>query len=396
MKCSTSDVEIEVVYNRICNGDLDLQPEFQRGEIWTVVKQQKLIDTILRGWKIPPVHVVVGDNDIDEVLDGQQRLASIRNFMQDRFAVDGEIAPVDPTIANLNKLLYSQLDLSLQRSFKKYIINFVRLSEYIAAEPAELFYRLNQPTALTSAEQRNAFIGSTRNQIKDLVKQFEEMGASKELIGFSNLRLSYDEVISKFCYTIEQGTLRRKVTGPAISDKYRLDEPFSIECISKAKSVIEKFMNALSIAEQPVNLTLNKATLFSWFIFFLRNLDLSEANSYELIVRFEFARDYAKGKNNMLVSTEEYIWFQDMQKHYQFWESLCGTFNQRAGMGSTDALAICYRDIILHIFRDIMLDPISEVLEVAEHEFKVKGNVPELLDGIYEQYQWGMNLYAKC
>lgn len=395
MKCQTSELEIEVVYNRIENGDLDLQPEFQRGEIWTIAKQQKLIDTILRGWKIPPIHVVVGINELDEVLDGQQRLASIRNFMQNKFALDGKLAPHDSIIASLDGMFYSQLDLSIQRNFKKYTIIFVRLSEYIAAEPAELFYRLNQPTSLTSAEQRNAFIGSTRNQIKDLVKLFEDMGATKELIGFSNLRLSYDEVISKFCYTIEQDTLRKKVTGPAISDKYRIDAPFSRACIDQAKRVIEEFMFSLTNANEPVNLTLNKATLFSWFLFLLRNTTLSNTERRDLIVKFEFARDYAKGKSNMLISKDEYIWFQNTQKNYPFWEGLCSTFNQRAGMGSTDALAICYRDIILHIFRDIMLEPLSDTLDMAVEEFRSKGNVPELLEAIYDRYQWGISLYAK-
>ena len=158
MKCQTSELEIEVIYNRILNGDIDLQPNFQRGEIWTEAKQQKLIDTILRGWKIPPIHVVVGENQVDEVLDGQQRLASIKNFMQGVFPVNGFLTPPDEDIRKLNGKFYYDLDISNQRSFRKYIINIVRLTEYIAAEPAELFYRLNQPASLTSAEQRNAFV----------------------------------------------------------------------------------------------------------------------------------------------------------------------------------------------------------------------------------------------
>lgn len=60
---------------------MDLQPDFQRGEIWTIQKKQKLIDSILRGWKIPPIHVIHNAQSVDEVLDGQQRLAAIRDFL---------------------------------------------------------------------------------------------------------------------------------------------------------------------------------------------------------------------------------------------------------------------------------------------------------------------------
>lgn len=58
MKCESTDLEIETIVNRIKNEDMDLQPDFQRGEIWTLQKKQKLIDSILRGWKIPPIHVI--------------------------------------------------------------------------------------------------------------------------------------------------------------------------------------------------------------------------------------------------------------------------------------------------------------------------------------------------
>ena len=84
---------------------------------------------------------------------------------------------------------FSQLDAYWQRKINAYAINIIRLTEYKPEEPAELFFRLNQPTSLTSAEQRNAFIGEPRDQVKELSKNFEAMGADKESIGFSNSRV---------------------------------------------------------------------------------------------------------------------------------------------------------------------------------------------------------------
>lgn len=40
MKCESTDLEIETLISRIKNGDIDLQPDFQRGEIWTVQKNK--------------------------------------------------------------------------------------------------------------------------------------------------------------------------------------------------------------------------------------------------------------------------------------------------------------------------------------------------------------------
>lgn len=190
MKCESTDLEIETLISRIKNGDIDLQPDFQRGEIWTVQKKQKLIDSILRGWKIPPIHVIHNSHAIDEVLDGQQRLAAIRDFFDNIICIDGDIQPEDSIISTLNGLHYRDLSKEWQRRFRQYSIVVIRLTECRPEEPAELFYRLNQPMALTSAEQRNAYIGVTREQVKTLSNKFVALGACKETIGFSNSRLA--------------------------------------------------------------------------------------------------------------------------------------------------------------------------------------------------------------
>lgn len=40
MKCEATVLEIETIISRIENGDIDLQPNFQRGEVWPVNKQK--------------------------------------------------------------------------------------------------------------------------------------------------------------------------------------------------------------------------------------------------------------------------------------------------------------------------------------------------------------------
>ena len=169
MRCDTTTLEIETIVNRIESNDINLQPDFQRGEVWSLNKKKKLIDSILRGWKIPPIHLVQSNEAIDEVLDGQQRLVAIKDFIKDKFTIDGNIRPIDNKIKELDGYRYSQLPQQIQRLYKKYSLTIIRLTEYNPEEPAELFYRLNQPVSLTAAEQRNAYVGTTRDQIKDLV-----------------------------------------------------------------------------------------------------------------------------------------------------------------------------------------------------------------------------------
>jgi len=387
MKCQTTDLEIETLVNRIKCGDMDLQPDFQRGEIWTEQKKKKLIDSVLRGWKIPPIHVVHNPSAIDEVLDGQQRLAAIRDFYDGNICIDGTIEPFDPVIAELDGRFYGDLPAEWQRKFRQYSIVIVRLTEFKPEEPAELFYRLNQPTALTSAEQRNAYIGITRDQVKELSNKFVSLGASKEIIGFSNSRLAYDEVISKFCYAVEIATLKKKITSTNISEQYRKGIAFSDECIEVVDETLQIFMECIRDWTD-YKFSFNKATLFSWFVFIRQNLHMDITLLKQIIGNFEFCRAFVKGKYKK--ANDEYAdTYIRIQKQLPFFEIMLNTFNQRSSMGSTDALSIIYRDIIIAIFMDALFNNTSEQLTYALSSFNEFESMNYMLEQMVEKYNWG-------
>ena len=387
MKCQATELEIETIVNRIENGDMDLQPDFQRGEIWPPQKKRKLIDSILRGWRIPPIHVVPNTKDVDEVLDGQQRLVAIRDFYDNIFPIDGNIEPRDESIAALDGYYYKDLSPEWQRRFKKYSINFIRLTEYKPAEPAELFYRLNQPSSLTSAEQRNAYLGITRDQIKLLTNSFISYGATAELIGFSNSRLAYDEIISKFCYVVESETLKKKVTSTEISGKYRKGIPFSDKCVEIVGETLSKFMSCIKSTDD-FKFDFNKASIFSWFVFVRQNLCMNDEDLKKVILNFEFCRTHIKGKPAK--TDEVYIaTYEKLQNSLPFFDIMLTVFNQRASVGSTDALSIIYRDITINLFKDVILDTKSDLLKYATDTFAEKKNLNYVLDDIIAKYKWG-------
>ena len=62
-------------------------PEWQRGEVWDIPKKQQLIDSILRGWRLPKFYFVKNSEDEYEVVDGQQRLASIYEFFANELSL---------------------------------------------------------------------------------------------------------------------------------------------------------------------------------------------------------------------------------------------------------------------------------------------------------------------
>jgi hypothetical protein len=270
MRLLPSDPDVETIVGRIKAGDINLQPGFQRGEVWGRLKKQRLIDSILRDWHVPPIHVIENPKtQKQEVLDGQQRLVAIRDFVEEQFTVAASVEPFDAEIDSIKGLFYTQLPDKWRRRFNQFTIRVFRIVDYRASEPGELFYRLNQPTSLTGAEQRNAFFGPVREQIKDLVEEFSQQGIEKEVFGFSNSRMAYDDVLSRAALAIERDTLSTKITSGDLADLYRQEGALKLNSVSLIKDAVGVLASARRHGDRSYKL--NKATLFSWLMFLVRS-----------------------------------------------------------------------------------------------------------------------------
>jgi hypothetical protein len=88
IKPSVTNPTIADVYQLIDEGKLVLRPDFQRKFVWTHEHQEAFIDTILNGLPFPEIYVCEGEIDVLKlrttrlVIDGQQRLTTIRNYIE--------------------------------------------------------------------------------------------------------------------------------------------------------------------------------------------------------------------------------------------------------------------------------------------------------------------------
>ena len=275
MQFHPKEPDIETVCKRIAAGLIDLQPDFQRGEVWSMQKKQRLIDTILRGWVVPPVLLLKTDAAAYQVLDGQQRLAAIRDFVGDKFPVDGTIEPHSEPISSLHGTRFSKLPKPLIDNFNNTALRVYEISDYSPEEPAEIFFRLNQPTMLTSAEKRNAFFGPVRDQVRSIVEKLKTQPHFIKAIGFSNSRMAYDDVIARAAYLLERRSLRAKIAESSINTMYRRTEPIGdtvFYCLEDAVSLASAaIINSYRIRSNGgILLKHNKATFLSWILFFAR------------------------------------------------------------------------------------------------------------------------------
>ncbi len=297
MRFHPSEPDISTIYNRIKDDDIDLQPDFQRGDVWPLQKRQKLVDTILRGWIVPPILLLSSDGGGRSlVLDGQQRLAAIRDFKEDHFPIDGTIQPRNIGVECFDGCTYSSLPREAQKSFDKHTLRIFEVTDYKPEEPAEIFFRLNQPMPLTSAEKRNAFMGPLRDQIRDLVEVCKAHHPLQSILGFSNSRMAYDDVLARMACTLENGTLWQKITAASVNSMYRREVGLEDQIFRRIRVALDRLSAVATLEEARTQVRgrpkLNKATFLSWLLFFSRTSTFESPEKFAAFFhRFESLRN---------------------------------------------------------------------------------------------------------
>lgn len=292
MKIDAKDPDLYTVFRRVMEGNIDLQPDFQRDLVWNKAKKQGLIDTILRNWKFPPIFLVLTSHeDRLEVLDGQQRLNSIKDFFNDKFTIDGTIEPIDDFISTLHGLRFSQLPPAVQGRLGRYSVRTYELYEYNEGEPYELFFRLNQGAILTPAEKRNTLFGPVREEVKILVRYMVDLGLDGSRIGFNNNRLSYDDVLARLVYALETKSLAKKITDASLVELYRSGLPIEDYTQERARDALAALSEA---TKQKVKLS--KPTLFTWLLYLAND---SSSENIEFIAEFERLREENKRSDDL-------------------------------------------------------------------------------------------------
>ena len=81
------DWTVETIFSQIDNGNIDLNPKFQRRNVWDDQKRSKLIESLILGLPIP--EIVLAEHPVQKksfvVIDGKQRLLTIAGFIKPEF-----------------------------------------------------------------------------------------------------------------------------------------------------------------------------------------------------------------------------------------------------------------------------------------------------------------------
>ena len=111
---STSDL-----FRMIVEGELNLQPDYQRRFVWNKKTMSKFVESLLLSIPIPTIFLAENSGDTFEVIDGQQRLTTIFAFMKSKLVAD-EIEKLPNNLQELDVLVLKGLETLKQFNEKSY------------------------------------------------------------------------------------------------------------------------------------------------------------------------------------------------------------------------------------------------------------------------------------
>ena len=158
------DKSVSDIVRMMEDGDINLNPEYQRNYVWDNTRASLLVESIILNVPIPVIYVSQESDDSWTVIDGLQRLYSLKRFFDRDFKLSGlEI------LNELNKNDVKTLSPKALRILKNGLLRIIVIANDSHPEiKYDVFMRLNRGSVkLTEQELRNCLY---RGKLNDTLK----------------------------------------------------------------------------------------------------------------------------------------------------------------------------------------------------------------------------------
>lgn len=193
---------ISDLIGKINRNELVLQPEFQRGFVWTPEHMENFIKTIIDGYPFPEIYISQKGIDLETlatqnvVVDGQQRLTTIKKYIDGGFDFEKNI----PKFNDLNN--------DEKTDFLNYDVTVRDLKDVSPEIMIEIFKRINSTKfTLTAIEINNAiYDGEFIKCAKEILSNLKDVELKVPIFSESELtRMADLHFILLVMSTIEEG-----------------------------------------------------------------------------------------------------------------------------------------------------------------------------------------------
>lgn len=201
IRVDTKPFSLHQIYEMINRGDINLTPDFQRNLVWDNQRKSRLIESILMRIPLPIFYFAQDDEGRISVVDGLQRLSTIREFMNNELVLknleylDSKCGGKTYTNANPK----NAIDAKYFRWFNmtQITVNVIDPSSPFRLK-YDIFRRINtggQP--LNSQEIRNCL---SSDALRKALREMANLQSFKEATGWSikDVRMEAQELALRF------------------------------------------------------------------------------------------------------------------------------------------------------------------------------------------------------
>lgn len=255
IRIDNQNLSVEYINTLINNEELTLSPGFQRDKVWKQKKKKSLlIESLMLKIPIPAFYFYETKNSHFVVIDGQQRLTTINEFMSDEFSLRGL-----EYLTELNGKFFTELPIKYRKNIERTQLTINTLDERSPTRVVfDIFRRINTGgMPLRPQEMRNSI---TKKHVRELLvrmstsKAFNLATRSK----ITNERMDGQEIALRFImfydmYNFDKSEIDYDYLR-SINDEYRSSKTvymldYYIEILNRRENLdAEKYLHAFDNA----------------------------------------------------------------------------------------------------------------------------------------------------
>jgi hypothetical protein len=185
---------LDALIKRIQHDEIDMNTDFQRhAELWDNTKMSRLIESILIRFPLPAFYFDASDENNWLIVDGLQRLSTIRKFVLDKkLRLNGL-----EFLTELNGKTFDKLHRQYQRRIEECPVTVYMIKPGTPADVKySVFRRINTGgLTLNNQEIRNAL---AKPRDRELLEELANSECSKAMLGDLSKRMKDQELVLRF------------------------------------------------------------------------------------------------------------------------------------------------------------------------------------------------------
>jgi len=195
---SRRDFDVAGLVRRLKDGDIYI-PDFQRSYVWKITQASRFIESLLLGLPVPGIFLAEEPDNRLIVIDGQQRLQSIRYFYDGKFLE----RPSEFALVGVHKEFegktYESLNAKYRRKLDNSVLSATVVDPLLDSEQSSIYYifeRLNTGGTLLKPQEIRACI--YHGEFNKLLHELNENDAWREIYGKMDNNKKDEELILRF------------------------------------------------------------------------------------------------------------------------------------------------------------------------------------------------------